>query len=232
MTPLPSIRDLSPRARIRLTDIVLASTQRRHIYYCRTRQSRPPQIRRRSCATCVKAKSKCSWPGDPGVGVCVRCTSRGLDCGQIPAPGTQSEPSPSPAEPGSASRECSEPAASTMTTSWDGTAEASMAPQGPLIDGVTGMPWANTTPQWDSYPAMMTAFSSAEPMNMMAPAPHGMWEGGFNPYGPVMGTDHFSGGDWGLGNMIPGLEPESWDRLRDESQKQREDHGDDQQGPR
>lgn len=36
--------------------------------------------RRKSCSSCVRAKTRCSWPAAPGVTSCTRCHDRGAAC--------------------------------------------------------------------------------------------------------------------------------------------------------
>lgn len=60
------------------------STQKRHIYYCRTRQAQPIVPRRRSCLSCARAKSRCTWPTKARIAPCIRCSERGFECGGQP----------------------------------------------------------------------------------------------------------------------------------------------------
>ncbi|KAH6973854.1 hypothetical protein BKA56DRAFT_592637 [Ilyonectria sp. MPI-CAGE-AT-0026] len=48
----------------------------RHVRYCRTKAKDGALTRRRCCATCIKAKTRC----DMGLPGCSRCTHKGLQC--------------------------------------------------------------------------------------------------------------------------------------------------------
>ncbi|KPM38129.1 hypothetical protein AK830_g8429 [Neonectria ditissima] len=56
------------------------STRKRHYYYCRTKLSDTNVSRRRSCAACVRAKTRCVWGPDSSLEACVRCSKRGAKC--------------------------------------------------------------------------------------------------------------------------------------------------------
>ncbi|EFX06296.1 hypothetical protein CMQ_6617 [Grosmannia clavigera kw1407] len=56
------------------------STRKRHYYYCRTRLADAGSSRRRSCTTCIRAKTRCIRPSDAGNAACVRCAVRGIEC--------------------------------------------------------------------------------------------------------------------------------------------------------
>lgn len=72
---------LVPRL-ILILGIRVASTLKRHGYYCRSRHG-GTAARSRACISCVKTKTKC----DNGRPACARCTIKGIDC-QYPAKAT------------------------------------------------------------------------------------------------------------------------------------------------
>jgi hypothetical protein len=55
-----------------------ATTLKRHIYYCRSKKKEAS--RKKSCVSCIRAKTRCSWPAGPGEVTCVRCQARGSAC--------------------------------------------------------------------------------------------------------------------------------------------------------
>lgn len=53
---------------------------KRHYYYCRSKRPDSTTQRRRSCAACVRAKTRCTWLADTRVQACTRCDERGTKC--------------------------------------------------------------------------------------------------------------------------------------------------------
>ncbi|KAJ2995158.1 hypothetical protein NUW58_g1355 [Xylaria curta] len=56
------------------------ASAKRHYYYCRSKPADTKGSRRRSCAACVRAKARCRWPADIGLGACIRCKKRNAPC--------------------------------------------------------------------------------------------------------------------------------------------------------
>lgn len=58
----------------------LESTRKRHYYHCRSKQYDTSTSRKRSCAACVRAKTRCTWSADTSLDTCIRCNKRGAKC--------------------------------------------------------------------------------------------------------------------------------------------------------
>ncbi|KAL7917043.1 hypothetical protein ACQKWADRAFT_307764 [Trichoderma austrokoningii] len=56
------------------------SSRNRHYYYCRSKLPDTNKSRRRSCAACVRAKTRCIVPGDAISESCIRCHDRSAEC--------------------------------------------------------------------------------------------------------------------------------------------------------
>ncbi|KAK9343157.1 hypothetical protein V1522DRAFT_414159 [Lipomyces starkeyi] len=56
------------------------SSRKRHYYYCRSKLPDTNISRRRSCAACVRAKTRCIVPDDTSSEACVRCRERSVEC--------------------------------------------------------------------------------------------------------------------------------------------------------
>lgn len=59
---------------------MLESSRKRHHYYCRSKLPDTNISRRRSCAACVRAKTRCIVPDDTSSAACVRCRERSAKC--------------------------------------------------------------------------------------------------------------------------------------------------------
>lgn len=68
------------RGSILRTNMHSESTRKRHYYYCRSKLSDTDVSRRRSCAACVRAKTRCVWHADKSLEACIRCSKRGAKC--------------------------------------------------------------------------------------------------------------------------------------------------------
>lgn len=64
----------------RHADPLKESTQKRHYYYCRSKLPDTSSSRKRSCAACVRAKTRCIWSVETGHAACARCSRRGVEC--------------------------------------------------------------------------------------------------------------------------------------------------------
>ncbi|KAL6909269.1 hypothetical protein GGI43DRAFT_394978 [Trichoderma evansii] len=56
------------------------SSRKRHYYYCRSKLPDTSRSRRRSCAACVRAKTRCIVPEDTISEACIRCRDRSTEC--------------------------------------------------------------------------------------------------------------------------------------------------------
>ncbi|KAI0551770.1 hypothetical protein F4679DRAFT_124205 [Xylaria curta] len=56
------------------------SSAKRHYYYCRSKPADTKESRKRSCAACVRAKTRCIWPADNSTDACARCNKRNITC--------------------------------------------------------------------------------------------------------------------------------------------------------
>ncbi|UKZ63928.1 uncharacterized protein TrAtP1_005149 [Trichoderma atroviride] len=56
------------------------STSKRHYYYCRSKLPDTNRSRRRSCAACIRAKTRCIVPEDASSEACIRCRDRSAEC--------------------------------------------------------------------------------------------------------------------------------------------------------
>ncbi|KAL7910623.1 hypothetical protein GGI35DRAFT_449222 [Trichoderma velutinum] len=59
---------------------VQESSRKRHYYYCRSKLPDANTSRRRSCAACIRAKTRCIVPNDTVSETCVRCRERSIEC--------------------------------------------------------------------------------------------------------------------------------------------------------
>jgi hypothetical protein len=65
---------------------LLESSRKRHYYYCRSKLPDTNRSRRRSCAACVCAKTRCIVPDDGSSEACLRCRERNAECEFAVAP--------------------------------------------------------------------------------------------------------------------------------------------------
>ncbi|KAI0858829.1 hypothetical protein F4860DRAFT_287047 [Xylaria cubensis] len=56
------------------------TSAKRHYYYCRSKPADTKESRKRSCAACVRAKTRCIWPADNSIDACARCNKRNVAC--------------------------------------------------------------------------------------------------------------------------------------------------------
>lgn len=59
---------------------MLESSRKRHYYYCRSKLPDTNVSRRRSCAACARAKTRCIVSDDTRSEACVRCLERSAEC--------------------------------------------------------------------------------------------------------------------------------------------------------
>lgn len=65
--------------------LIPESTKKRHYYYCRSKAPTANASRKKSCAACIRAKTRCAWSNEGNLEKCIRCNARSVDCEYEPS---------------------------------------------------------------------------------------------------------------------------------------------------